>query len=133
MQVIKHFFMSLVVAMTGLSCFRSPSSLELVGYYDSDYKLAAETLVLYSNGHFSQEVKLKHDGNVEVSEGKWRYNHSNKYIVFENNFMLVLDGFHKLNQEYANPKSGLVILPVSEVLGKITIGTSDGVIYNKRK
>jgi hypothetical protein len=45
--------------------------------------------------------------------------------------MVVLDGFRKLNSDYAQPKVGAVSQPADKYFGQLLLGAAEGIIYNK--
>jgi len=114
-----------------LSMFSCEPSRELPGTYVADYDAAKEKLVLNKDGTYTQEVMLKSNSKVDVSRGTWTYNPENQYLSFDDNFMLVLNGFGKLNPEYAYRKLGGVSVPAHRSFGRMRIGSSKRVVYKK--
>lgn len=123
------FCILLFLILSTPSC--EPSKLELPGTYIADYEVAKEKLSLNKDGTYTQEVIRKSNSKVNVSKGTWTYNPETQYVSFNENFMVVLDGFGKLDPEYAHPKPGGVSLPAKIYFGRTRIGTSKGVIYKK--
>jgi len=117
-----------------LICFVSckpKNQTELYGTYVADYDVAKEKLTLNKDGTFIQEVTLKKSLKVDLTEGKWSYNPETGYVNFKENFMLVLNGFRKLNPDYAHPKPGGVSEPADSYFGYIVIGVAEGILYKK--
>lgn len=104
---------------------------ELFGTYIADYDIAKEKLTLNKNGTFIQEVTFKATSKVDVAKGTWVYNFKTGYVSFEEYFILVLDGFKKLNPDYAHPKPGGVSLPADKYFGWVFIGAAEGILYKK--
>lgn len=104
---------------------------DLYGGYEADYTIAKEKLTLNKDGTFTQEVTLKATGKVDVTKGTWTYDSKRGYLTFNENLMVVLDGFGQLDPNYAKPKAGLVVEPVNKYLGRISIGSSEGIVYKK--
>ena len=129
MKTLKCVLFS-VVAFFLSACGRPKSASDLIGNYEADYDVAREKVTLNSDNTFVQEVTLKSTGKVDVSKGPWKYDPADGYVTLEN-FMAVLDGFRKLNPDYAHPKPGLTAEPADSYLGRIYIGTSEGVLYKK--
>jgi hypothetical protein len=106
---------------------------ELYGTYIADYDIAKEKLTLNQDGIFIQEVRLKATSKVNIAKGTWSYDPKTGYISFEGGFMLVLNGFRKLNPSYARPKPGGVSWPADKYFGRILLGGAEGVLYKKVK
>jgi len=107
------------------------SQTELYGTYVADYDVAKEKLTLNKDGTFVQEVMLKATSKVDIAKGTWIYDPKTGYVSFEEKFMLVLDGFRKLNPDYAHPKPGGVSEPVDKYFGRILLGAAEGILYKK--
>lgn len=129
MKIIKCILV-LFMAFFLSACGKPKSASNLVGNYEADYDVAREKVTLNSDNTFVQEVTLKSTGKVDVSKGPWKYDPKDSYVTFEN-FMAVLDGFRKLNPNYAHPEPGLTSEPVDSYFGRIYIGSSEGVLYKK--
>ena len=112
-----------------VACERHMSTPDLYGNYVADYAEATEKLQLNSDHTFRQSVMLKASGRVDVTTGKWRYNSNSGYVSFSGQFMVVLDGYHQLDKHYYNPPSGEVTQPVTKNFGRISIGSSEGIVY----
>ncbi len=127
----------IILSLSFLDC-APPTQSELYGTYIADYGLAKEKVVLYKDGTFYQEVMLKSNSKIDKATGTWSYRPYKKgepasgYITFHENFMYVLDNFgEKLNPDYAHPKPGWAVgLPVERFF-RITIGSSEHVLYRK--
>ena len=104
---------------------------ELYGTYLADYDVAKEKLTLNKDGSFIQEVTIKATSEVTTAKGFWSYDHKTGYVSFEENFMLVIDGFRKFNPDYAHPKPGGVLEPADKYFGFILIGVNEGILYKK--
>ena len=122
-------FILLFLILSMSSC-KSPK-FELPGAYVADYDVAKEKLTLNRDGIYIQEVTLKSNSKVDVSKGTWTYNPNTQYVSFNENFMLVLNGFGKLNPDYAHPKPGGVSQPTTLYFGRMRIGSSEGIVYKK--
>jgi len=119
----------LFLILSMLSC--KPSQSEVYGTYIADYDVAREKLTLNKDSTFIQEVTLKATSKVDVSKGTWDYDLKIGYVSFNENFMLVLNGFRKLDSNYAHPKPGGVSQPVKKYFGYISLGSSEGILYKK--
>ena len=104
---------------------------ELFGTYIADYDIAKEKLTLNENGTFIQEVTFKSTSKVDVARGTWVYSPKTGYVSFEEYFIMVLDGFRKLNPDYAHPMPGGVSLPADKYFGWVFIGAAEGILYKK--
>ncbi|HVP37149.1 MAG TPA: hypothetical protein VMT04_09165 [Terriglobales bacterium] len=120
--------MVLLVILSMCSCKPGPS--ELFGTYIADYDVAKEKLTLYHDGTFRQEVTLKATSEVTVSKGTWTYDPKSGYVSFNENFMVVLNGFGKFDPNYAHPEPG-VSYPVDKYFGCISLGVAEGILYKK--
>lgn len=118
------------LALSMFSC-KPKSQSELYGSYVADYNVAKEKVTLNKDGTFIQEVALKATAKVDIAKGTWSYDPKSGYVSFEQNFMVVLDGFRKLDPNYAHPKPGGVDYPVDKYLGRILLGAAEGVLYKK--
>ena len=104
---------------------------EFYSTYLADYNVAKEKLTLNKDGTFVQEVTLKATSKIDIAKGKWSYNAETGYVTFYENFMIVLNGFRKLNPDYTHPKPGFVIIPAAKLFGNIELGTYERVLYKK--
>jgi len=104
---------------------------ELPGTYVADYDVAKEKLTLNKDGTYIQEVTLKANSKVDVSRGRWSYDKETQYVTFYDNFMFVINGFQKLNPDYAHRKRGIVTVPAGLYFGRMRIGSSERVSYKK--
>lgn len=114
-----------------LGCGKIRRAGELYGTYVADYKVAREKLTLNRDATFKQEVTIKATSKVDVAKGTWSYNPKSGYVTFDGGFMLVLDGFRQFDPNYLNPKPGVVALPAGKVLGHLSIGVDEGILYKK--
>ncbi len=135
MQVNAHsnllsICMALFLTVTMIGC-KPKSESELYGTYNADYSVAKEKLTLNKDGTFVQEVMLKAASKIDVQKGTWTYNRESGYVTFHGRFMGVLDGFGKLDPDYAHPKPGLVVQPADKYFGHILIGAAEGILYKK--
>jgi len=129
-RLIKHLLFFLLAIVL---CSCSIAKDDVYGTYISEYNIAKEELTLNKDGTYVQKVTLSSTLKVNTANGFWTYNEKKKYVTFQNNFMLVLDGFGKLNPNYDNPKKGLVIVPIYFIFGNIEMGSHEGVLYKKSK
>lgn len=120
---------SLFLILSMSSC-KSPK-FELPGTYVADYDVAKEKLTLKKDGTYVQEVTLKSNLKVDVSRGRWSYDHETQYVTFEDNFMFVLNGHGKLNPDYAQRKRRIFTVPAGLYFGRMRIGSSERVLYKK--
>jgi hypothetical protein len=109
------------------------SKSELPGTYSAYYGFATEKLTLKENGEFTQEIKVKANGKIAVTNGTWRFDPEDRYIVFSESFMVVANGFGEMVPDFDSPKPGIVIEPVRRFLGKLQLGVSPGFIYKKNR
>ncbi len=112
-------------------CCKPISNSELAGSYWAKYAQASEKLILSSDGHFTQEVTLKSTKNIIVATGTWTFDSNDKEIVFNENFMLVLNGVGELTKDFQHPKPRIVIFPVARSFGHFQIGSSPSIEYRK--
>lgn len=119
-----------LLAMIIFGC-KPKKQAELYGTYIADYDIARERLILNKNGTYVQEVTLKSTSKFDVTKGTWTYDPKSGYVFFKENFMVVLDGFRKLNPNYAKPTSGSVAEPADKHIGSILLGAAEGILYKK--
>ena len=129
-RLLKAAFAMLSLVLIMSACKINNES-ELYGNYIADYEIAKETIRLNKDGSFEQKVVLKSSLKVDVAKGRWTYDVKTGYVTFHNNFMIVLDGFNKLNADYAHPKPGTVVEPADKSLVNIVLGSAEGILYKK--
>jgi len=106
---------------------------ELYGEYFAEYSVAKETLTIKAGGTFRQEVIFKGNNQTDLSEGKWQYKSDKGYILFDEHYMSILNGFGELNPDYKKPlKDSTSYLPVGKYFRCISIGTAENVLYLKK-
>ena len=115
-----------------LACAHPRDSAEVAGEYEADYGVAKETLWLRTDGTFKQMVALKATAKRDSAFGAWKYDPVSGYVTMEDTFLVVLNGYRELNADYDHPKRGSVSEPVESLFGRITLGTSEGILYHKR-
>lgn len=120
----------LILALFMFAC-KPNNQTELYGTYIADYDIAKEKLILNKDGTYVQEVTFKATSKIDIAKGSWIYDPKSGYVSFEENFMVVLDGFRKLNSDYAQPKVGAVSQPADKYFGQLLLGAAEGIIYNK--
>jgi hypothetical protein len=114
------------------SCRIVKDQSRLSGSYVADYKFAKEKLTIKNDGTFIQEVTLKASSKVNVAKGTWTYIPKIGYFRFDHNFMMVLDGARRLKPDYAKPRdSGVVLTPARRWFFRISLGSSEHVLYKK--
>lgn len=113
------------------ACSSIKKEADLYGSYEADYEIAKEKLTLNHNGTFVQDVVLKSTNKVDVAKGTWSYDGRRGYVTFNENFMCVVDGFGRLDPNYARPKAGSVDYPAYAHLGRVYLGSSEGVLYKR--
>jgi hypothetical protein len=123
---------ALGIAMVSPGCSRIKSTDDIYGTYLADYAVASEKLTLNKDGTFSQELTIKATGNHDTANGKWYYESSSGYVVFDNQLLVPIDGFRKYNPNYKKPKDGTGVYPVDRYLWNIYVGSSEGVQYKKQ-
>lgn len=114
-----------------IGCGKVRSAHELYGTYVADYEVAREKLTLNPDGTFIQEVTIKKAAKVDVAKGAWSFDAKSGYVRFDGGFMSVLNGFREFDPNYRSPKQGIVSEPTGKVLGRLSIGTDEGIIYKK--
>lgn len=109
---------------------------ELYGTYIAEYDVARERLDIDKDGTFTQSVIIVATAKTDKIAGRWLYNPQTGYISFENNFMLILDGFGHFDPQYNNPTIGRSVYPVEKSFGRVRIGVDVGnevsIIYIKQ-
>ncbi len=131
-KIIVLILIAVLGCMFILACTPELKS-ELYGIYVANYKIAKEIITLKEDGTFIQEVIIKATSKVTITKGAWSYDPTKGYVTFHGNFMVVLKDFGKLNADYDHPVPGLVIEPVKRYFGNIQIGSSEGILYEKKK
>ncbi len=114
-----------------LSSCRPVKQDNIYGTYIAEYNIAEERLTLNNDGTFIQKVMIKSSSEVSIATGTWTYNRETMYITFDATFMSVLDGYREFRQDYMHPRKGLVVLPLTNFIGNITMGSREGVFYKK--
>jgi hypothetical protein len=84
-------------------CGKKPTKADLPGSYAADYGFAKVTVTLTADGKFMQTIKLASDGRVVSSAGTWTFNEKQRYIAFSEEFLLVVNGFGQMNQNFEHP------------------------------
>ena len=114
-------------------CGKPVYQSDLIGTYTADYGAAKETLVIYKNGEFSQQVTLKSNSKGYSTRGKWQVNgpvdKGVSRIFFSDGFLSVLDGFSALKPEIVPSNASM---PVLRLLGKIQIGGDPAIEYTQQ-
>lgn len=95
-----------------IACSRSYDREELYGTYIADYQFAKEKLVLNKDGTFTQEIQLKTKPEVNIRKGKWWYSTEGRSIHFDDQFMIVCDGWGRFIAKKDRPHFAAVICPV---------------------
>lgn len=133
---MKLYFLCFLFVQALLGCNRiinlHVNSPDVYGEYESKYEIAEEKLILKEDSTYIQEVKLNSTSKVDTTNGKWSYDQGTGYITLDKHFIVVLDGFGKLIPNYTQPRTGSVVFPVVSVLGRIRIGSSEGILYKKK-
>lgn len=107
------------------------ADIDLVGTYQSHYGVANESLTLNADGTYKQEVRLNSPQRIDVATGSWKFDSSSGDITFNGRFHLVLNGYHDFQSEYWLRPNGLVIKPSTKLFGRMSIGSSEGVLYKR--
>ena len=95
----------------------------------AEYDLAIEKIELLPTGSFTHAVKLKNGQKEAFAEGKWHYSEDKDRIIFDSNYMIVVDGYGKFNSEFESKTDGIVSLPIYSWLGHILMGSDNVVEY----
>ena len=120
---------------------------ELYGTYIAKYPYAKETLIIYPNGQFTQDItifgktKMKQILTNEIvyfdkdqytkSTGQWKCFGSTQYIIFDN-YLRVAHSFGDFDKQYTTP--GRSILPPERgFFGGISIIINDDLGYEYKK
>ena len=114
-----------------VGCEKPRSPVELYGTYVANYEAANEILTLIDDGTYTQQVTIKTTSKKDIAKGRWTYDVNRGYINFDSAFIVVLNGFREFDQDYLKPKPGVVSEPVGKKRGHITIGTDEGILYEK--
>ena len=122
-----------LVVVAGLVSCKAPSRSDLCGRYLADYKFAIEEVTVNCDGSFKQSVTLKTTGAHNIGRGSWKYDSSDRYIIFDGTFMVVQDGLESFNPRYAEQKEGIASFPVGRPFGVLRFGAAEGVIYKKQR
>ena len=118
----------LLMFVASLGCRQQITTNVLTGTYAADYASASEKLILLPDGRFQQEIKIKSGAQLYATNGTWRFSESEKEVWFSESFLLYLDNF---GMPRTKPKSGVTILPISALFGKIHIGGDPAQDYVK--
>lgn len=131
-QIIKCW-LGLILLSALWGCGKPIDKSELPGTYVADSNFATDTVLIKDNGEFLQSVTVKAGGKVAVAHGKWHFNQADQDIVFDENFMEVVNGFGEMVTDFARPiKRAVSILPVRRVFGNLQIGVDPTTPYRKQ-
>jgi hypothetical protein len=127
--------LSLVGVALLFGCGGPPLRSELCGVYFAQHDNAAsEKVVLHCDGSFEQTVTQKRSGGTPiVARGKWNYDEAKGYITFDHSFVVLPDELSQANSTPVPSTSGIVIEPVEKWFGRVRFGTSEGILYRKRR
>ena len=121
-----------VLAMT-CGCGKPLTPSDLPGTYVAQYGFATESVTIKGDGHFIQTIQVKTDGKVVVTNGTWHFNQDAQDIVFDENFMTVMNGFGEMVAGFDHSsRKAISILPVRRSLGRLQIGLDPDIPYKKQ-
>jgi|GEM_PF-1404289 len=125
------FCILLMCSVVVVSCdIQDVQHSDLVGVFSADYKSGREHLILNSDGKFEQTVTVKSSGKVIKAIGSWKFHPSDRDIVFDDNFLVIEDGFEEFDPDFERPKiKGIVVIPVLRKNGYPQLGGHPGIIY----
>lgn len=106
---------------------------DLIGIYEARYSVAEETLTLSADQNYQQMVRMQSPLRTEVATGTWRYDPASGDVIFSEGFILVLDGFRQPVPDSRLRTVGLIVKPVERTIFDLTIGSSEGIIYKRRR
>jgi hypothetical protein len=125
---IKNILFLCLFAIILIGC-KPRNESELYGTYIADYKIAREKIILYKDKTYMQEVMLKKTSKVYATKGTWFYKPNTGYVVLNENFMFVLDGFQKFDPKFNQPCPGPADLPADKYFCWILLGVAEDVLY----
>jgi len=125
-----------ILSLLHCSCNTHLEQSELYGTYVGDYDIVTIKLILYRDNTYLQEVTLKATKKADYAKGHWNYKPDgcgiSGEIWFDENYLLVLDGFGRLIPDYANPKKRTIgIECVEKLFGSFYIGDGEIIRLNK--
>jgi hypothetical protein len=119
-----------------LGCRKPAVQTDVPGTYEASYPEATEELIITSDGTYSQIVKLTSETNLFESKGKWEFDSRGPEVVFDQHFLLVLDGFGKISGDFPQHRSNPTAIPMQigrSITGRLRLGVDPGIIYTKTK
>jgi hypothetical protein len=130
MEMDARVVIAIVAALCLDGCRVDRVPRDIAGRYLADYAQATEELSLLDSHTFHQVVRMRTGRTLEAS-GKWTFDRDSGDVVFEEGFIVVVDGFGRLRPNLDSPESGAVVYPARwGVLGRY-IGSDEGVLYRR--
>jgi hypothetical protein len=111
-------------------CWKSVLVEKIPGTYVAAYPFGRETLVLNSDGSFSQKVEIPGEPPV-TSSGTWTFDTKDSRIKFKG-LVFVVDGFGHLKRDWRTSQPDFASLPAEILWFKITINSGAEYPYVKQ-
>jgi hypothetical protein len=102
------------------------------GVYAAKYRNVTESLSLNRDGNFTQEVIVDHAKSPAMSHGRWHLDPVSGFVILDSGYLEVRDILGRVRPDYSQPLSGLVDIPAETCLGRVYLGTSQFVLYEKQ-
>lgn len=120
-----------MISIAALTACR-PQRSDIPGDYQATYPFGVETLVLRENGSYKQEFRLQGSSDVVTLSGHWSYDADDGQLQLENALPIV-DGFGRLEKDYATARDGLRGLLVQRTPNGIRLAINEDLdLYFKR-
>lgn len=114
-----------VFCITGCQVKTEQRNFSFVG----EHEYAIERILLLDDNSFIHKVYLKKSGKIVIKEGTWKYRTSTQDIVFDKNYMSVVDGHGIFNSLFDHENKYITSLPIRKLFRKITLGNSEVILY----
>lgn len=133
MRYYSRLLLIQAILLTLSGCDTRPPESELPGTYLADHSIASQRLIIRQDGTYTQEITFKATSKVDTASGAWTYDSQDGRMRFDEKHMNLLDGFGKLNPDYATPKikEGYSSFPVTKEMGTMIIHASQRFKFRK--
>jgi hypothetical protein len=106
------------------------------GAYEARYPEAAEQLTIRPDGSYSQVVKFPSRTNIFQATGKWRFDPRVPEVVFDKEFLVVLNGFGQISKDFPQHRTEPTVIPMEiarSITGRLRLGGDPGTVYVRKE